>query len=111
MELILTRQPIATERDLILRALDKALRLYMRSYMTGGRAHITVLAPNRAEVRLSGEGASSRPSCQSTLAYLRDAVHLATGARVEAREERCVRMGHPHCTHHIHWEAVDTKES
>jgi len=90
-----------------LRALSAALRLYLRSYMNGARARITVIGPDRAEVRLLGGGDSSRPSCQSTLAYLRDAVHLATGTRVEAREERCVHRGDPACVLQIHWGPVD----
>lgn len=86
-----------------LRALDLALRFYMRSYLSGGRVKICVLGPDRVEIRFAADGVAKRPSCQSTLAYLRDAVHLATGAAVEAREERCVRRGDSHCAHQIHW--------
>ena len=86
------------------KALDLALRIFSRSYMGGGRTRVRVWKPNRVEVRFPAQGSEGRPSCASTLAYLRDAIHLATGGRVEAREERCVRRGDSCCSHHLWWE-------
>lgn len=87
------------------RALQIALEAYARSLQTRNLPQIHLRAPDRAAIRMPRQVRSgSRPCCRATLAFLKDAVHLATGSRVEAVEERCIEQGHARCVHQIHWD-------